>query len=490
MAKLTIDAGHGGYDPGAVGPTGLQEKDVVLTLALKVGNKLTAQGVSVNYTRTDDTFVELSDRAAISNNAGDENFLSIHINSADSAAATGTETYCYSTGGNGEALATAVLNQLVPALGLYNRGVKTANFAVLRQTHAPASLVEVCFISNPNEEAFLKDDGNLDTVATAIAKGVCDYLGVSYSEATAAPAQTSTAAPSVMYRVILDGTQIEALSDYDKAVAEVKDAVDSGKNAAGKVQRNTDSVDLYTYGPLTQAADPTPTPTYAGDANIVADPTATVTQAQAWAKAKGATDTFIGIAPDYWYYAAQHGGVDPVVAYCQAAKETGFGKFGGVIDESYHNPCGMKTTAGGDNYDPNAHMHFSSWDDGVAAHLDHLALYAGAAGYPHVGSEDPRHFAYLLGVAKTVSALSGNWAPSQTYGQEILALMAELQKTAEPQQPVTTAGSTDDVEQLKKQLEAANAAATVAEAEVARLKQQLVKYDTFRDVLKEFVGGV
>lgn len=78
-------------------------------------------------------------------------------------------------------------------------------------------------------------------------------------------------------------------------------------------------------------------------------------------------------------------------------KETGYGKFGGVLDESYHNPCGMKTSSGGGDYDPNAHQKFNSWDEGVQAHLDHLALYAGADGYPKSDTFDPRHFVTIKG---------------------------------------------------------------------------------------------
>ncbi|SJU02468.1 Uncharacterised protein [Clostridioides difficile] len=62
------------------------------------------------------------------------------------------------------------------------------------------------------------------------------------------------------------------------------------------------------------------------------------------------------------------------------------------MDESYNNPCGMKTSQGGSDTDPNAHQRFNSWDEGVQAHLDHLALYAGAKGYPKEGTYDPRHF--------------------------------------------------------------------------------------------------
>ena len=129
-----------------------------------------------------------------------------------------------------------------------------------------------------------------------------------------------------------------------------------------------------------------------------------------------------------------------MVAYVQAAKETGYGKFGGVLDASYHNPCGLKESSGGSDTDPNAHKRFDNWDQGVIAHLDHLALYAGSAGYPKTNyvsswnngnldstsTYDSRHFKYLAGTVTTVNALGGKWAPSKTYGLEIFRLYCDL----------------------------------------------------------------
>ncbi len=166
------------------------------------------------------------------------------------------------------------------------------------------------------------------------------------------------------------------------------------------------------------------------DIDIISNTQVTASQAKSWAKSKGATDTFISLADLYWKYASKCGNVNPGIAYVQAAKETGYGKFGGVIDESYHNPCGMKTSSGGGDYDPNAHQKFNSWDEGVQAHLDHLALYAGAAGYPKSGTYDPRHFATIKGKAPTVNSLGTKWAPSSTYGEEVNKLYNDLLKSA------------------------------------------------------------
>jgi len=158
---------------------------------------------------------------------------------------------------------------------------------------------------------------------------------------------------------------------------------------------------------------------YNGKTPIIGAPSATVKQAQAWAKKRGATDLFISLAPLYWELCSDSG-VDPAVAYAQSAKETAFGRFTGVLDASFCNPCGLKTTQGGSDSDKNAHMRFPDWKTGITAQMDHLALYAGALGYPKADTPDPRHFATLFGKSPTVEELGGKWAPSADYGTSIV----------------------------------------------------------------------
>ncbi|MGL5647812.1 MAG: SH3 domain-containing protein [Clostridium sp.] len=162
--------------------------------------------------------------------------------------------------------------------------------------------------------------------------------------------------------------------------------------------------------------------------NIIGNTTVSVETMEKWARKKGATNTFISLAKKYVNLSKAHGGVNPVIAYAQSAVETGYGKFGGVLNESYRNPCGLKTKDGGSNTDPNAHQRFDSWDDGVSAHLDHLALYAGAAGYPRKDTKDPRHFSSIFGKAKTIEALSGTWATDTKYGPKITKLVNEIEE--------------------------------------------------------------
>lgn len=182
---IVIDPGHGGYDPGAVGVTGLQEKEVNLDIANRVQEILTDMGVNVIMTRSDDTYVSLSGRAATANNANADAFVAIHANSSTSASLGGTSTYYYAPSSNQElysqqaqrsSLASKVQSQLAQNLGLRNIGTLQANFAVIRETDMPSILVETAFLSNSNEEALLKDDAFRDKVAQAIAQGLVDYF--------------------------------------------------------------------------------------------------------------------------------------------------------------------------------------------------------------------------------------------------------------------------------------------------------------------------
>lgn len=167
-------------------------------------------------------------------------------------------------------------------------------------------------------------------------------------------------------------------------------------------------------------------PDPAGAATPILGPSQTDVQtAQLWAQQRNATREFIDIAPLYWLAGPARGGVRPEIAYAQAALETGYGRFGGRVDASFHNPCGLKTaTADGDG--PDDHKRFASWSEGVTACVDHLALYAGAPGYPRPDTPDERHWSFLFGRARTVEDLGGKWAPSPDYGYKVLNLVNQM----------------------------------------------------------------
>lgn len=145
-------------------------------------------------------------------------------------------------------------------------------------------------------------------------------------------------------------------------------------------------------------------------------------QAEDWARSRGAPSFFVDNARRYWTLGAVIG-IRPEVAYGHHAKETAFGRFGGVLDESFHNPAGIKVAAGGGDYDPNAHERFADWDQGVRAHLNHLAAYCGV---PPLGTPHGRYRVVLTtahaGKVQHVEGLNGRWAPSKTYGDDLVRL--------------------------------------------------------------------
>ena len=132
-----------------VGPTGLLEKDVAWKIACMVADILMRYGIEIIFTRVGDTKVSLDKRVQIANQSKADFFISIHINSATNPDATGTETFAYKQGAEGDRLAHSIQSNLVGSIGLADRGVKYNNYQVLRDTKMPAALPEIAFINNP-----------------------------------------------------------------------------------------------------------------------------------------------------------------------------------------------------------------------------------------------------------------------------------------------------------------------------------------------------
>lgn len=183
--KIMLDPGHGGEDPGAVGPTGLQEKSCTLKVATYVKNYLEKYAyATVNMTRSSDVYVSLQKRVELANNWGADRFISIHFNSSTTPSVNGTETFYYNDSSNptrtslSKNLAEKLQTRLIQELGLSNRGVKTANFYVIKYTKMPASLTESSFISNPQEEARLKNTDYIIRIAKAHYYGIMDHYQI------------------------------------------------------------------------------------------------------------------------------------------------------------------------------------------------------------------------------------------------------------------------------------------------------------------------
>ncbi len=176
---IVVDPGHGGADPGAIGYSGLQEKVVTLAVGKNLEALLTEAGAKVIMTRTGDQSVSNTKRVEMANKAEVDVYVSIHANAFTSPDSNGTETHYCEKNENSEAskfLAHQLQRELVSALGLRDRGVKKNSFFVLTNTEMPAALVELAFLTNPEEEELLRDAKTHKKSADALFKGLEAYF--------------------------------------------------------------------------------------------------------------------------------------------------------------------------------------------------------------------------------------------------------------------------------------------------------------------------
>ena len=219
IGRIVIDAGHGGHDSGTLGPDGIEEKDVVLDVALRLGKLLHDRlGAEVVYTRADDTFIPLETRTAIANKAQADLFISIHANSSQDPSSRGVEVYYLNFTSDPEAMEVASrenavssgrvnqLSDLVKKIalkdkidesrelavdvdqslyaglkkgnaGLKDRGVKKAPFVVLIGANMPSILAEISFVTNPEDATKLETAAYRERVAESLYGGIARYAG-------------------------------------------------------------------------------------------------------------------------------------------------------------------------------------------------------------------------------------------------------------------------------------------------------------------------
>jgi len=193
--RIVLDPGHGGRDPGKINKRGMLEKNYALDIARRAARILRVRGYTVSLTRDGDKTLELADRPAFANARNADLFISIHLNSASSTSARGIETFALTpvgeastadTGGNVKKQADAgnardALNTLlafklheavVGKVDAEDRGVKYANFAVLRTLKCPGTLVECGFLTNASDTALIATKNGRERIALGIADGV------------------------------------------------------------------------------------------------------------------------------------------------------------------------------------------------------------------------------------------------------------------------------------------------------------------------------
>ncbi|MCF6408625.1 SH3 domain-containing protein [Pseudalkalibacillus salsuginis] len=173
---IVLDSGHGGYDGGAVGITyGTIERDLNLSVAKTVSSKLQAAGAKVVMTRNDHQFVSLPFRVYLSHSNSADAFISLHFNSSIFPSAKGINSFYYSKSKDAP-LASSLQDELVRQTGLSNRGVAHGDFQVLRNNRQPAVLLELGFLSNSQEEHYLRTATYKDKAGHAIYRGLAKYF--------------------------------------------------------------------------------------------------------------------------------------------------------------------------------------------------------------------------------------------------------------------------------------------------------------------------
>ncbi|MBO1514808.1 SH3 domain-containing protein [Metabacillus bambusae] len=172
---IVIDPGHGGQDSGAVGTRGTLEKNLTLTTAKLVYDKLKSAGANVYLTRSNDTYISLNSRVRTSHYRNAKAFISLHYDSTTDRSANGTTAYYYSSLKDAQ-LASKMNSELVKQSNLRNRGIKYGNFHVLRENNVPATLLELGFLSNRTEELTVNTSSYQEHVSQGIYNGLTQYF--------------------------------------------------------------------------------------------------------------------------------------------------------------------------------------------------------------------------------------------------------------------------------------------------------------------------
>lgn len=222
MTRLIFDYGHGGTDPGAT-YKGRKEADDVLSIGKAVAAEVRRHGVTLDETRTTDKTVTLRERSNLENRKKYDYFISFHRNAFQPEKAKGVETFLFTTGSaQAKQLAERIQKELV-AVGFTNRGVKRANFHVLRETKAPAVLIEIGFIDNTADNQLF--DRKRKQIVEGIARAILTQVGVTnkaVASNSVTPEKPTSSSTGTLYRVMAGSFANKA--NAEKQVAKLKKA--------------------------------------------------------------------------------------------------------------------------------------------------------------------------------------------------------------------------------------------------------------------------
>ena len=412
--KISINAGHGGNDPGAVG-NGYKEADLARQITAEFTKQARARGVDVH----DGTAPGggLTDSIKLINASKSDMAISIHLNAGGG---TGTEVYRWRTAMQATINQAAAMSAAIAgAYGWANRGQKSdvtprlpLGMAFIRDTTMAAYLIEWCFIDSAADIKKLFDVG--------IAKGVTALLdcivGVPKAGTTPPPVVTTpTAIEKTPYRVRKSWADTLSQIGAYNVLENAKAAAD---NNPGYKVYDADGKEVYAPSaatPPVSGSDPIMGAAQIASPDVLAD-----------FVRRNNSDFNREIAVQFLKQGELYG-VRGDVAFCQAIHETGWFKYGGDVSKDQNNFGGIGATGGGA-----AGNTFPTVEAGAKAHIQHLFAYA--CKYPLPAGEiqvDPRYHLVTRGIAPKWTDLNGRWAvPGTTYGQSILAHFENLKAFA------------------------------------------------------------
>lgn len=438
--KLYLDPGHGGTDPGAQG-NGIREKDIALDIAKNIKNILLAgyQNIEVRMSRENDTTKSLSQRTSEANSWGADFYLSIHCNAANGAA-RGYEDFIHNSLGSTSQTASYqnIIHAEVTKLNkLIDRGKKKADFHVLRESAMPALLTENGFIDNAADAALMKDPLWRQRVAQGHVNGIAKAFSLKAKPAVT-PQPPKPVDPSNLYRVI-------AGSFTDRKNAEERSAALKNKSIESVIATAEISgtvwyrVQAGAFSTKENAEKQLEAVKKAGitDAYILSDAPPAVPSEPKGYSILGVTH----LSPEHMnqyakqvnpnaanlgsFYSAigEYYGIRGDIAFAQAMHETNFLRFTGDVKPGQNNFAGIGATGNGA-----AGASFSTQEEGVLAHIQHLYAYASTQPLPpKYPLADPRFSLVKRGSAKLWQELNGKWAvPGTNYAQSILNIYKNM----------------------------------------------------------------
>ncbi|WP_226682714.1 N-acetylmuramoyl-L-alanine amidase [Sutcliffiella horikoshii] len=445
MKLIVLDPGHGGQDPGAVFQR-LQEKVENLDIAKRVRTYLEKEyEVKVMMTREGDTTVSLEARSNLANSVGADYFCSIHHNAGGG---TGFESFRFN-GSNDFSSQAMTLQEIVHrevinvVTGKYNRrdrGIKAANFHILRETSMPSVLLEILFLDDTEDRMLIQNESFKEDVSTAIGEGLAKALALPRKVTTnlykviagsflgrknadtrlkflqekgiTAFIATTTLNGAPYYRV-----QVGAFNDRENAEEIVGQMKILGIEAFILVETTMTPQPTPPTPPTPPAPPNTPMPkglSIEGTSVLKAE------ELDAFVKTINPNAPLLG---EYYIELGEAYNVRGDVAFAQAIHETNYFRFTGTVKPGQNNYAGIGATGG-----EVRGATFATPEEGVLAHIQHLYAYANRKPLPTTYSKvDPRFDLVTRGIAPGWINLNGRWAvPGTQYGQLILKIYEKM----------------------------------------------------------------